>query len=295
MNIKKVISSIALTTTLLLAQTSCKRPAFIESITLQSTLNSLSKYPDIRRNYQALKGLCIDQITFREGKYQWKMLLVTHPIHSKGPFWFLPHDDEQTAFDAATYATMKYGGGFLAVMAGDKRYFGGQDPNRNFGNTIETAQQCIGQKQPAPHYSKVIFSIINYYKYSSLPYLALHNNKDGHGGAKGTISILKSSSNTPAYPAHKKIRKGHGGLDDEDSLVYIAGRSKDPSRSKLNALLANGINTKYERVSPKRNDCSLSNYVVLNKHSTNYYNIETEHGDLRTQKRMIDILMKLIK
>jgi len=281
--------------TLFLSAQSCKRLAYINALIINSSLKSLQKYPDIARNYRALQELCVDQISFREGQYSWKMLLVTHPKYPKGAFWFLPHDDEQSAFDAAVYATRRYGGGFLAIMAGDKRYFAGQDPNRNFGSSTETAQRCRGQESPAPIYSKVIFSIIDTYRGRSLPYLALHNNKDGFGGDQGTISILKSSINTPAYPAYKEIRRGGGGLNDEDSLVYIAGLSKTPNHSKLKRLLQNGINTKYERVSPQSNDCSLSNFVVLSKKSTDYYNIETEHGDLKTQMRMIDILMKIIK
>jgi len=285
----------SLIATVTLSAQTCKRPAYINSLILTNSLKSLQKYPDIQRNYRDLEKLCVDQISFREGKYQWKMLLVTHPKHPKGPFWFLPHDDEQSAFDAAVYATRRYGGGFLAIMAGDKRYFAGQDPNRNFGDTLQTAQRCRGQHSPAPIYSKVIFSIIDTYRGRSLPYLALHNNKNGFGGGQGTISILNSSTNTPAYPAHSEIYQGHGGLQDEDTLVYIAGMNKTPNHSKLNQLLKSGINTKYERVSPQRNDCSLSNFVVLSKRTTDYYNIETEHGDLKTQMRMIDILMKIIK
>ncbi|SFV57055.1 hypothetical protein MNB_SV-6-681 [hydrothermal vent metagenome] len=292
MNTQRVVRLFIFATSLLLAQTPCERPAFIKALTLSSTLKSLERYPDIKRNYQSLKGLCVDQISFKEGKYQWKMLLVTHPRQSKGPFWFLPHDNEQTAFASAIYATKRYGGGFLAVMANDRRYFEGQDPNRNFGNTVRTARNCKKQNYPAPIYSKVIFSIIDHYKYRSFPYLALHNNLDG----KGSISILKESNNITNYRAYSHISKGSkGGLNDEDSLIYIAGTDKTPNRSKLNALLKKGINTRYERVDTNNNDCSLSNFVVLNRHSTNYYNIETQHGDLETQKRMIDMLMQLIK
>ncbi len=39
----------------------------------------------------------------------------------------------------------------------------------------------------------------------------------------------------------------------------------------------------------------MSNFVVLMKNSTNYYNVEVEHGDTKTQKEMIDRLMKIIK
>ena len=233
------LSIIFMTATTLQARSSCSRPAFIASIVQANSLQSLQNIPDIRRNLKALKGLCVDQIAFREGSHNWKMLLVTHPKAANGPFWFLPHDNEQSAFDAAVYATRKYGGGFLAVMSNDQRHFEGQDPNRNFGDTPSTAQNCAKQNEPAPKYGKIIFHIIDTYRAPSMPYLALHNNTNGGG-----ISILRSTSSTHSFPAHKTISDGQG-LRDEDSLVYIAGTSKTPNKNKLNKLLKNGLNTRY--------------------------------------------------
>lgn len=290
MHLRSIFLSITLLVTITLhARSSCKRPSFIASLVKTHSLKSLQKIPDIRRNYKALQGLCVDQITFEEGGYSWKMLLVTHPKAPKGPFWFLPHDNEQSAFDAAVYATRKYGGGFLAVMANDQRHFEGQDPNRNFGDTRATAQNCSKQNQPAPRYGKIIFHIIDTYRASSMPYLALHNNTDGGG-----ISILRSTNSVHSFPAYKTIINGQG-LKDEDSLIYIAGKSKTPNKKKLKKLLKHGLNTRYETVNSSNNDCSLSNYVVLNHHTEKYYNIETQHGDLKTQKKMIDILMKILR
>jgi len=103
-----LLSFLLLNTTIIQARSSCKRPAFISSMSQTNSLKILQNIPDIYRNTQALKGLCINQIAFKEGKYVWKMLLVTHPKAPKGPFWFLPHDNEQSAFDAAVYATRKF-------------------------------------------------------------------------------------------------------------------------------------------------------------------------------------------
>ena len=283
------LSFLLLSTITLQAKSSCKRPSFIASLVQTNSLKSLQNIPDIRRNYKALQGLCINQIAFKEGGYHWKMLLVTHPKAPKGPFWFLPHDNEQSAFDAAVYATRKYGGGFLAVMANDQRNFEGQDPNRNFGDTLSTAQNCTKQNQPAPRYGKIIFHIIDTYRASSMPYLALHNNTNGGG-----ISILKSTPSVRSFSAYKTTVDGQG-LRDEDSLIYIAGKSRTPNKKKLKKLLKNGLNTRYETVNNSNNDCSMSNYVVLNRNTEKYYNIETEHGDLKTQKKMISILMKILR
>ncbi len=122
-----------------------------------------------------------------------------------------------------------------------------------------------------------------------MPYLSLHSNTNAGG-----ISILKSSKMVKAYPAYplSAIKKGRG-LRDEDSLIYIAGRSNHPPKHILQTLLKHGINTKYEVVNRQNNDCSMSNYVVLAKRA-GYYNIETQHGDSKTQKKMIDILMEQV-
>ena len=285
----RFFSIILVVTVFLQAKPLCKRPKFIAPMVQKDSLKQLQNIPDIRRNYNSLKGLCVDQIAFRDGRHIWKMLLVTHPKAPRGPFWFLPHDNEQSAFSAALYATRKYGGGFLAVMSNDRRNFEGQDPNRNFGDTPAAARNCSKQNEPAPLYGKVIFRIIDTYRAPSMPYLALHNNTNGGG-----ISILKSSGSVHSYPAYRTIINGHG-LQDEDNLVYIAGKSKSPNRNKLKKLLKNGLNTRYETVNYANNDCSMSNYVVLKHHTDNYYNIEAEHGDIATQKKMIDILMKILR
>jgi hypothetical protein len=269
----------------------------LKSIIQKTSISQLTQNHDVMRQRNRLKNLCLYKVRFLEASYQWEMLLVTHPKNPQGAFWFLPHDDENTAFDAAVYATEKYGGGFLSISAKDKRYYQQQDPNRNFGDTTETAQICPKQKYPAPLYSKIIFKIIDTFKKPSYPYLSLHNNKDGYhaNGGQGSVSILTQSSSVLSYPAHKNIDTSTQGLKDEDSLIYIAGFTKRPERKKLSKLLSNGLNTSYEIIHKNQNDCSLSNYVVLRKKTLDYYNIETEHGDLKTQKNMIDKLMKLLK
>ncbi len=274
------------TTLNLQANVVCKRPKMISDLRVTNSLDDLRGIVDVRRNIRSLANLCVDLLEFGEGRYKWQLLLVTHPKVPKGAFWFLPHDNENSAFDSAVYATQRYGGGFLAVVSGGNRYFHGQDPNRNFGETKSVAKHCKKQNYPAPKYSKIIFAIIDNYKRSDMPYLALHNNTNGGG-----VSILKSTNSVKSYPAYKIIRDG-ARLQDEDSLIYIAGRSKTPNSDKLSRLLKNGLNVRYEIVNKNTNDCSMSNYVILNRHTDRYFNIETQHGDSDTQKMMIDILMK---
>jgi len=275
----------------------CDIPSNILPLVKKISAKEFFSNSDIKRNSKILKKLCVNIVAFREKNYFWKLLLVRNPTKPKGAFWFLPHDDENTAFDSAVYATQKYGGGFLAILSNNHRYFRKQDPNRNFGTTFKSAKICTKQHYPAPLYSKNIFKIIDSFKKENYPYLALHNNKDGYygNGGSGGVSILHASKSVHSYKAFKKINTKTKGLRDEDSLVYIAGFSKKPPQKKLLHFLEAGLNVKYEVIRKNRNDCSLSNYVVLNKGTTNYINIETEHGDLVTQKKMIDIVMGLIK
>jgi len=250
---------------------------------------------DIYRNLKDIQKLCIKQIAFKENMYEWKMLLVWNPSKPKGAFWYLPHDDENTAFDSAVYATHHYGGGFLAVMNSDRRIFKGQDPNRNFGTTPSQARICSQQKYPAPIYVNTIFSIIDSFRDRRYPYLTLHTNSNGHSGngGAGHISMLKQGSTVLSFPATTIKRGKRLGLSDEDSLIYIATKNKKPNMDRVKRFNDLWINVKYELVNPSRNDCSMSNYVVLGLGSEEYINIEVEHGDRDTQRVMIDKVLSL--
>ncbi|CAA6821494.1 MAG: Unknown protein [uncultured Sulfurovum sp.] len=252
---------------------------------------------DMIRNKDNLKGLCLYEVQFKEAIYNWKLLLVINPQLPKDAFWFLPHDNENTAFDAALYATQKYGGGFLSVVSQDKRLHQNQDPNRNFSSSQTKEISCKAQKYASNLYTKIIFTIIETYKKESYPFLALHSNENSWRGAggKGSVSILHSSKYVHSYPAYKNVSSSSTGLKDEDSLIYIAGLSKTPDLKILKSLLSKGIHVKYEIVNQMNNDCSMSNYVVLHKSHSSYYNIEVEHGALKTQKIMIDKLMTHIQ
>jgi hypothetical protein len=259
------------------------------NLVISKDLNYLKRYSDIKRNYSALKSLNVSLLGFKEGKYSWYLFLITNPERPNGPFWFVPHDNENSAFDSAVYATKRYGGGFLALYNRGKRYNLDQDPNRNFSLSQTRESSCKMQRAPSPVYTSTIMSIINRYKAPNMPFLALHNNTN-----RGGISILKESSSTKSFLAYPKGKIYEGkGLADEDSLIYIAGSSTNPPTQKVNALLKMGLNTKYEIVNRYNNDCSMSNFVVLN-YGDNYYNIEAQHGKSGVQKEMIDRLMKIL-
>lgn len=273
----------------------CQLPASIAQRVQIQELSDPKSNRDIYRNLKDMQSLCVKQISFQEGEYNWKMLLVWNAQELKGAFWYLPHDNENAAFDSAIYATKHYGGGFLAVMNHDRRIFKGQDPNRNFGTTRSQARICSQQKQPAPIYVDRVFSIINAFRDRRYPYLTLHTNSNGHSGngGAGHISMLKKSSTVLSYPANTIKRGKRLGLRDEDSLIYIATAKSRPNLNRVKEFNTLGINVKYELVNPRRNDCSMSNYVVLGLGSEEYINIEVEHGDANTQRVMIDKVLSL--
>jgi len=270
---------------ILLATTGCVKlncplPAELDKTVKQEPLSSASAAADVKRNSWSMNGLCADRITFYENGRKWRMLLVRNIKHPTGPFWYLPHDNENSALDAAVYAVKKYGGGFLAVEANGNRYASGKDPNRNF-KTSST-------------YTKTVFRIIDTFKRKDLPYLALHSNKNGHrnNGGEGTVSMKVVSSHTRSYPAGAiKVGKKEG-FKDEDNLVYLSGKSLN--KKKISAINAKGLNVKYELVGSRTNDNSMSNYIALHRSRNGYVNIEAEDGDVSTQKKMIDRVMQLV-
>ena len=266
---------------------SCQLPENINKMVVNKGIESLKENSDVNRNYNHLKKLCLYALKFKENKFKWRMLLVLNPKREHGLFWFLPHDNENSAFDSAVYAVQKYGGGFLSILNSNKRYNLGQDPNRNFSNS--NFKICKEQSAPSPIYTKKIFSIIDYYKKPDYPYLALHNNTN-----KGGVSILKENQKTKSYFAYPKSQiNSQNQLTDEDNLVYMVGLNKMPP-SIIYRLLEYGLNVKYEVVNKFNNDCSMSNYIVLEKGTNSYFNIEAEHKKSAIQKVMIDRLIQAI-
>ena len=274
-------SALILFTTTGCVKLDCPLPEALNGNVKQELLHSASAATDVKRNSWSMNGLCADRITFYESGRKWTMLLVRNLKNPSGPFWYLPHDDEDSAFDAAVYAVKKYGGGFLAVEANGNRYASGKDPNRHF-RTSST-------------YTKTVFRIIDTFKKNDMPYLALHSNRNGHrnNGGEGTVSMMVASTHTKSYPAGNLAVGKREGLKDEDSLVYLSGKSLD--RKKVSALNTKGLNVKFEIVGKRANDNSMSNYIALHKAGKGYVNIEAEDGDVRTQKKMIDRVMQLIK
>ena len=219
--------------------------------------------------------LCIKNIEFTNTKEKWHFLLVWNKTFQMGPFFYLPHNDEKSAFKTALYSTRNFGGGFLAVQNNYNRNFKGIDPNRNFKKN---------------NYTRNIITTIDVFRDKVFPYASLHNNANGYSGngGKGHVSMLKKSSSTLSLPAGKIRRGSKLGLEDEDTMVYLVGHKV--KKDLVQKFHSRGINVKYEI--PKRTDYSMSNYVLFNLNSVQYINIETEKGDYKTQ---VEILKDVVE
>jgi len=249
---------------------------------------------DIARHLRTIEAapLCYRREEVREGPFHWVFHVLEHRKAPDGPFWVLPHDNENTAFAAALHAVLTYGGGLLAVDSGGHRSHFGQDPNRNFSVTAAESRLCVAQRVAAPGYTS---AILNHYKGRRGPYLAMHNNEDGwHGnGGRGTISVHRVTPVLYGFPA----ATGAAALRDEDNLVVLAGLgtpATDPAlRRRVAALNDAGLNVQYKRVTDRSFDCSLSDYVARHRLG-DYYNIEAQHGRRDMQVDMVARLMNAL-
>lgn len=236
---------------------------------------------DVVRNAIVIRdaGLCVSQDSLTENGTKWRFTSVTNPRARGGPVWYLPHDNESEAFDAAVYAVARYGGRLVAVDGGEGRNYNGLDPNRQFARTVAEAGPCA-MRRPAPRYTNYVMDLFKGQKYI----LSMHNNTRG-----GSISVAMSDAKTSGY-------RTSGRFADPDHMVFIASRGSLENDGRAQAtqrkLLAAGLNVVHEAVSPQNSDCSFSNYVVLNDRRE-YFNIEAVHGSAQ-QNDMVDALMRVL-
>jgi hypothetical protein len=241
---------------------------------------------DFERNRVQLSSpkLCMQKVQFDEGELQWTIQIIHNRAKPNGYFWFVPHDDEDVAFDTAAYAVTKYGGTVVAIDTGGNRYNGPQDPNRNFDAGKTATRQCEDQIARSPNYTS---TILGYRR--KRPIIALHSNKPD-----GDISIRTESKTHTNFPAATPLPTQ---LPDH-TVVFVASTAPPQANRKLGSFVSKlnnaGLNVIYETVSPDDNDCSLSNFAALTG-IRNYVNLEVVAGDGAGQKLMLDTVMPLLK
>jgi hypothetical protein len=224
-------------------------------------------------------GLDVKRIEFRDDRTFWRLYRITNMHQPSGPLWFVPHDNENAAFQAAILAVRAYGGVLVAIeearsvdgpdsrMNGDVAYGQPFDPNRNF-------------RDESPSYADAILADLG-----NPPRLiiALHTNEPGYRASestcappgvtdtgKGEISILLCND---IYSPHRSVT-GRWPFDDTDSVAIVSylGNRLPLSGFCARPLLSADMNIMFEHV--VTSDGSLSNYALL--HGLPYVNFETQ-------------------
>jgi hypothetical protein len=250
---------------------------------------------DFARNMKLLQaepGLCFSYDEFEENGIHWGLQIVQYQKPGNevslktreraGPLWFIPHDDENAAFDTAVKSLIKHGGTIVAVESGGTRLNEGQDPNRNFDAGGD--RKCPLQLARSPQYTQHVLQ----WRDPKHPIIALHSNKP-----TGGISITRKVPFSTNFRAPEQI----GGVNPDHTLVFVASSDSpeaDPILHKfVKDMNAKHVNVIYETVSSKRSDCSLSNYASLRK-IRDYLNVEVVTGDSAIQVKIVDVIMALL-
>ncbi len=248
---------------------------------------------DIDRNKQFIddEAICLSAIEFEENGLKWRVQVLDSG--RPGNNWVVLHDDENTAFDSALYAIVRYGGKVVDVhLQPSTRSDVFVDPNHNFAITDDQRKTCGGPiRHAAPVFTSTIIEQLG-----APPYLALHNNYDGHfrSGGNGNISVRHSTQGLFGLPAYDAVER----LADEDNFIIVSGLTPpgdltDRMHQLTDELRNSGINVIYEYIQEDSYDCSLSNYLLLygGTEPGQYFNIEAEAGDYLSQITMIDALV----
>ena len=252
--------------------------------------------PDIGRNRQVIidEAICLRTIEFAENGLEWRVQVLDSG--RPGINWVVLHDDENTAFDSSLYAIVRYGGKVVDVDLRPSALPDAiVDPNHNFAVTDDQRQTCGGPiRRAAPVFTSTIIEELG-----APPYLALHNNYDGHlrSGGSGNISVRHSAQGLFGLPAYDAVER----LADEDNFIILSGLTPPVGlagrmRQLTDELRNSGINVIYEHVREDSYDCSLSNYLLLHGgvEPGQYFNIEAEFGDYQSQITMIDALVGML-
>jgi hypothetical protein len=233
--------------------------------------------------------LSVATLRFAEGDYRWTLIVISDPTRPAGPFWFVPHDDENAAFDAGLHALATYGGRLVAVANGGRRDLRPEgrrpagcvrpcDPNRDFG--------------PAgPLYDATVLGLMG----PGQPVVGLHTNAPGGTGRGGRGSVFVDPTDTDRVFSSPTAS---GAFANGDTVAIVAGRApKTQARPPcVETLNAGGVQVAYEQVSGPpggAGDGSLSNRLALEARDPPrvYVGLEARHGDVASEIAMIDVLM----
>jgi hypothetical protein len=247
--------------------------------------NSTTPIPDSNKN-QNMKNQEIVDLKIGDNTIQ----SIVHKGIATSPSYFNMHDNENTAVEATKTIIAKHGGYFVELKASGDRLIkfsikGNSytfDPNRifttvgikktleNYGNTSSEAEKEV---------SNFAGNLISKFFSNSEVIIAVHNNTDGQYSVKSYEVGQEFETDASKIYINPK--------EDIDDFFYVTTEKhfqmlKDKG---FNVVLQNNINV--------TDDGSLSVYCG-NKKIT-YVNVESEHGHLEEQVKMLEILKEVIK
>ena len=224
-------------------------------------------------------GLTVTRIEFRDDRTFWRVYRIDNVRKPNGPLWFVPHDNENAAFQAAIYAVRAYGGQVVAVE--EARSTAGPDSRMNsdvaFGKPIDPNRNF---RDETPAYASEILAGLG------VPprlIVALHTNEAGYDSSastcgppppaytgKGEISVLLCND---LYMPRPSV-DADWPFDDTDSVAIVSypGGGGPGDGYCVRALAEADMNIMFERV--MTSDGSLSNFALF--HGLPYVNLETQ-------------------
>jgi hypothetical protein len=107
----------------------------------------------------------------------------------------------------------------------------GQDPNRNFSTSRAESRLCARSARRRRAITGRSWTTIGA---RPGPYLALHNNGNGHAGNGGSGNISMYRPRQRAHPLAGR-RSGSRALRDEDNLIFMAGTRPPTQRTRPRA------------------------------------------------------------
>lgn len=239
-----------------------------------------SRDPDIIRA-QKIFGINDQQIAYRliefsdESKASWRVQVFENRQNPYGPSLFVPHDNENEAFQAAISGILSFGGHLITLDCQEKRRCSKNiDPNRHFLTKDGLYARAI----------------LHFFESKNYPVITLHNNHTSHHRLGGRGSIY-AAIDRPYPNAYGRFVQGN-----PDNLIIYAD-NKRIGQSKIFAQYDSffgmlGLNSIFEEIVNSAGlDGHMSTYVINNT-DYEYFNVEAEHGELQEQIRYLELLLQ---
>ena len=251
-------------------------------------------------------GLAVSRIEFRDDRAFWRMYRIANVTKPAGPLWYVPHDNENAAFQAALVEVRSWGG--VAVVVEEARAVTG--PDSRFNGDVAYGEPIDPNRNFRPDTAAFTRAVLADLGNPARLIVALHTNAPGFDASavtcpgwprpagnsgSGEISVLVCND---IYTTRRSVAR-RWPFDDTDSVIILPYLADRPAWSAFCGprIAAADANMMLERVA--HSDGSLSNYAV--QRGLPYVNLETQDRgttadglDDATGRlvRMVDLVME---